>query len=344
MLFYLGDYQFGVGVPVGGEGILHAVNGLMELKGHSDSMSIFLIDFSNAFNMVSRSCLIQEVRLHCTGDPLGTLLFALTLHPLVKSIASRCMLYFHAWYLDDGTIIGDSMDVAKALSISESEGPSRGLHLNIKKTEVFWPTPYPRSMELGVFPPDIDRTIKGVKLLCVLVSLDLDFMSDMALHRVNKTIQLMSAIKKLRDPQSEMLLLRNCVGVSRLYFSMFTTNPTALHQASDLVDNHLFQYLRLLITGDGAGFSPLQQILATLPIKDGGLGIYTMEDTNTYCYLASQSQTTSVRKTILGRSFSDNGVTYQLALQNFIQVCGLPPSHCVDDTAPFYAFPGSHLL
>lgn len=67
MSSYLGDYQFGVGVPTGGKGILHAVNRLLELKGNSDQMSMLLIDFSNAFNMVSRSHLIKEVRLHCPG-------------------------------------------------------------------------------------------------------------------------------------------------------------------------------------------------------------------------------------------------------------------------------------
>ncbi|XP_026450130.1 uncharacterized protein LOC113350228 [Papaver somniferum] len=66
MTSYLGDYQFGVGMPSGGS-ILHAVNYLLEMKGHSDKMSMLLIDFSNAFNMVSRSQLIKEVRLHCPG-------------------------------------------------------------------------------------------------------------------------------------------------------------------------------------------------------------------------------------------------------------------------------------
>lgn len=164
--------------------------------------------------MVSRSHLLREVRLHCTaisrwvescdarpaklyydqyilssslgvqqGDPLGTLLFALTLHPLVKSIASRCKLDLHAWYLDDGTIIDDTLEVARALSIIESEGPSMGIHLNIKKTGVFWPTSDPRSLEVGVFPQDIGRPSKGVNLLGGPVSLDLDFMSDMMLNR-----------------------------------------------------------------------------------------------------------------------------------------------------------------
>ncbi|XP_026410732.1 uncharacterized protein LOC113305956 [Papaver somniferum] len=323
MTSYLGDYQFGVGVPAGGEGILHVVNCLLEMKGHSDKMSMLLIDFSNAFNMVRRTQLIKEVRLHCPGisrwvefcylrlaklyydqyilssalgvqqgDPLGPLLFALTLHPLVKSIASRCTLDLHAWYLDDSTIIGDTLE----------------------------PSIDPRSTTDGVFPSDIGRPSNGVKLIGGPVGLDLNFISGMLLTRVSKTVQLMSVIKKLKDPHSEMLLFRNCTGVSRLYFAMRTTNPAALQPATDLFDDHLFKYLRLLITGDGAGFGPLQQRLATLPIKEGGLGIYTMADTRAYCYLASQSQTASVKKIILGNLFSTNkGSAYQLVLQNFIQ-------------------------
>ncbi|XP_026382323.1 uncharacterized protein LOC113277440 [Papaver somniferum] len=65
MISYLGDHHFGVGVPVGGESILHAVNNLLEFKGQSAGLSMLLVDFSNAFNLVRRTHLIQEVRLHC---------------------------------------------------------------------------------------------------------------------------------------------------------------------------------------------------------------------------------------------------------------------------------------
>ncbi|XP_026395904.1 uncharacterized protein LOC113290525 [Papaver somniferum] len=289
-------------------------------------MSMLLIDFSNAFNMVCRSHLIKEVRLQYPGisrwvefcylrptklyydqfilsyafgvqkgDPLGPLLFALTLHPLVKTIASSCKLDLHAWYLDDGAIIGDTIEVAKALRIIEIEGPGRGLHININKTEVFCPSIDPRSIADGVFPLDIGGPSNGVKLLGgPSVSLDLNFISDTMLSRVNKIVQLMSVIKKLKDPQSEMLLHRNCTGVSRLYFAMRTTNHASLHQATDIFDDHFLKYLRLLIIGDGAAFGPLQQRLATFPIKDGGLGIYTMADTRSYCYLDSHSETASI--------------------------------------------------
>jgi len=74
------------------------------------------------------------------GDPLGPLLFALVLHPLIHQISDSCKLLLHAWYLDDGTLVGDSEKVAKALDIIQVFGPQLGLELNIRKTEIFWPS------------------------------------------------------------------------------------------------------------------------------------------------------------------------------------------------------------
>ncbi|XP_026459150.1 uncharacterized protein LOC113359785 [Papaver somniferum] len=339
----------------------------MELKGTMNNNSMLLIDFSNAFNMVDRTTLLQEVRSHCPaiaqwvefcyakparlyyndfilssgkgvqqGDPLGPLLFALTLHPVVLSIASKCKLDLNAWYLDYGTIIDDTLEVSKALAIIQSEGVRRGLHLNITKTELFWPTPDPRSLIPGVFPDNIGRPSTDVKLLGGPVSLDLQFSKEMVMRRVTKTINLMSVVKKLKDPQSELLLLHNCTGVSRLYFTMSTTNPLALQQAMTHFDDHLFQYLRQLITADGAGFGPLQYRIATLPIKDGGLGVYTMQDTSNYCYLDSQFQTRAIQNVILkDTSTTSSSPTYQQALEAHIQVCGLTSSsHSFDDISP----------
>lgn len=64
-----------------------------------------------------------------------------------------------------------------------------------------------------------------------------------------------------------------------MYFSMRTTRPQCMQAAQQYFDRHLMQFLQYLITSDGEGFGQLQQLLVTLPLKDGVLGVYPMQDT-----------------------------------------------------------------
>ena len=75
------------------------------------------------------------------GDPLGPLCFALTLHPIVKQIRREVPgLLINAWYLNNGTLCGPPEDICSVLAIIESQGPSRGLLLNMGKSLLFVPT------------------------------------------------------------------------------------------------------------------------------------------------------------------------------------------------------------
>ncbi|KAL8117831.1 hypothetical protein AgCh_015653 [Apium graveolens] len=107
-----------------------------------------------------------------------------------------------AWYLDDGTIVGDTLVVGKVLELILQDGPRYGLHLNVVKTEVYWPKDDPRSRLVGVFPPNIALPLQGVKLLGGPVSVDSNFSSELVMKRVAKTIMLMDAVAKINDPQS----------------------------------------------------------------------------------------------------------------------------------------------
>lgn len=222
-------------------------------------------------------------------DPLGPLLFALTLHPMVKKIVDVCSLEIQSWYLDDRTIIGDTLQVAKAFKIIQEDGVGLGLYMNVSKTELYCPSPDSRSFEL--FPSHISRPPNGVQLLGGPVSTNSGLCMDMVHKRVQKIVRLMEDVSKLEDPQCELLLLRNCTGVSRLYFTLRTTMTGFMDSDAETFDTHLFQFLRRSIRGDGPGYGLLQHRLVTLPLKYGGLGTYSMSDTRTYCYLASCLQT-----------------------------------------------------
>nr|GEU30353.1 hypothetical protein [Tanacetum cinerariifolium] len=59
---YLQDFQFGVSVPGGCMAVLHSVNRLVEFKGYEAGLSMLLVNFKNAFNLVDMSVLLQETR------------------------------------------------------------------------------------------------------------------------------------------------------------------------------------------------------------------------------------------------------------------------------------------
>ena len=158
--------QVGVGVKAGCEAIVHSVaHTLDDPNPHPDSRGILQLDFSNAFNSISCSCMFEEFRaripslsawkescygsqpvLHfwehtilsqCgvqQGDPLGPLGFALTLQPIVERIKREVPnLHIKVWYLDYGTLCGSPEDLLRALEIVEEDGPPRGLFRNRSK-------------------------------------------------------------------------------------------------------------------------------------------------------------------------------------------------------------------
>ena len=154
-----------------------------------------LLDFSNAFNSISREKMFKEVRSHipsmaawleccygaqpllhledhtilsCSGvqqgDPLGPLAFALALQPILERIKCEVPnLLINAWYLDDGTLCGSAADLAAALEIVEEDGPSRCLKLNRGKSLLY--IPGDASSAVNSLPSEIPSVRSGFDLL-----------------------------------------------------------------------------------------------------------------------------------------------------------------------------------
>ncbi|GKA84737.1 hypothetical protein Tco_0806391 [Tanacetum coccineum] len=110
--------------------------------GDDVGYSMLLVDFKNAFNLIDREVMLCEVRLRC---PAISSWVEFLLHPLICKIRDSFRLSLHAWYLDDGTIVGDTVVAGKVLELIMEDGPGCGLHLNVDKIEVFWPKEDPRS-------------------------------------------------------------------------------------------------------------------------------------------------------------------------------------------------------
>ena len=66
------------------------------------------------------------------GDPLGPLLFCLSIHNMCSQLKSELRIF----YLDDGTLGGTLTDVLQDLQLITKEAHSLGLQLNYGKSEI----------------------------------------------------------------------------------------------------------------------------------------------------------------------------------------------------------------
>ncbi|GJV10640.1 reverse transcriptase domain-containing protein [Tanacetum coccineum] len=234
MLKYLSDFQFGVGV--GTEAVLHSVNRLLSEYHNDGSLAMLIVDFSNAFNLMDRSSLLQEY---------------------IRSKTVASFFFMHGILMME-------------------------LLLKIQKR--------------------LPRSSLGVKLLRGAVSRDADFINGMAMRSAVNTVDLMSLLPQLHDPQSELLLLRSCMGISKLFFSLRTCQPVHMEEAALIFDKGLCGSIENIVVCGGPFFGDLQWRLASLPIRLGGLGLYAVKVAYSYAFVASRAQSWVLHDHILRES------------------------------------------
>ena len=97
----------------------------------------------------------------CTsGRSLRPLTFSFTLQ------GSTAVFFFHCGrHLDDGTLIGPWSSLTTLLTLFSQDGPAFGLHLNLAKCEIFWPSGDSIFPEFPVAVRRVSIISGGVKLL-----------------------------------------------------------------------------------------------------------------------------------------------------------------------------------
>ena len=254
----LARLQLGVSVRGGCEAIVHATSHLLSSLPDEQHWTLML-DFTNAFNNISREAMFVEFRsclpgpsawmescyscqpfLHLgkdtihsccgvqQGDPLGPLGFALTLHPIVERIKAevRYTLALNAWYLDDGTLIGSPKDLSAALQIVETDGPSVGLHLNRGKSLLF--SPKASDISKSPVPPEVPVTHAGFYLLGCPIGPP-SFCKEVLQDKIRKSLEL---LHEMGDSQLETTLLRSCLALPKFSYLIRTCPPSHISQAT----------------------------------------------------------------------------------------------------------------
>ncbi len=187
---YFQPVQVGVGSPLGVDAAVHTARAWHQRNSNDGTRGFLKLDFANAFNLVSRTQALEQVKTHFPGlarwaqwcyqqpshlvfgshllssetgvqqgDPLGPLLFAAAIHPLAVKLktleAHGKKLDLCPFYLDDGFLAGDRQVVAAALNLLQKEGEALGLKLNVGKCELILPCAAPAVDLEELFPHEL---------------------------------------------------------------------------------------------------------------------------------------------------------------------------------------------
>ena len=290
----LAPHQLGFGVPDGMEAAVHATR--IYLSNLSTNKAIIKVDFRNVFNSVRRDkviCVVKrlipellpyvhsaysmesvllwdEVEITSSegiqqGDPIGPLLFCLSIQDLVSRLKSE----YKVFYLDDGTIGGTLENISADLRCIEEEGQQLGLCLNVTKSELISNNRSDVEGMLSVFP--------GLQYVCpdqaMLLGSPLGTSSlESVLDSQISNLQLIGERLHHLHTHDALTLFRHSFSVPKL-LHVLRTSP-AFQAAPLLVSwDQLLLSIVSKITNINFHSDDACWLQSTLPVWSGGLGI-----------------------------------------------------------------------
>lgn len=310
MAAYLRPFQLGFGIRLGCEAAIHATRAFTQDSRNKECV-IVKVDIKNAFNSVERDVLLSEVREKVPslypflfqvysspsnlfyngsvvlsqvgaqqGDPLGPLVFSLAIQKAISELKSP----LNIWYLDDGTLGGRPEDVQQDLLTLLPRFQVLGLEVNPEKCEFF-----PCSAETRASFSIFSSLLPGLKEVSAqsFALLGSPICSEAFPEAFEERRQLLLlAVEKLRDLPAHvaLVLLRVCFAVPKIIYFLRTVPVWLLPAHIDSFDCVLKESVERLLN---VSLNPDQWSLASLPIRNGGLGIRRARDISLPAFLAS---------------------------------------------------------
>ena len=317
-LAVLGDsllpIQLGVGVSGGCEAAVHAARRL--LAEMPDDWTLVKIDFSNAFNCLRRDTMLEAVAdripqlykfCHLAysqssvlwfgehiltseegaqqGDPLGPLLFCLSIHPLLLSLGSPLRIA----YMDDVTLAGPSDAVSIDVASIRQRGIAYGLQVNDSKSEIIAASSTGHNNYAGFVQLTPDT--------CTLLGAPLSRGSAMDECLVRHCENLERAIDRLHliAAHDALVLLKNSLSAPRLLFTLRAAHCSG-NPLLERFDSQLRSAVGKICNVD---LTEGQWLQASFPTRYGGLGVRSVVSLAPSAFLASAAATANLQAHIL---------------------------------------------
>ena len=319
--------QVGVGVKGGAEAVVSAVREAVH-RGNG-SCCVLKVDLENAFNAVDREAVLRAVKqffpeaeawyrlcygepanLLCEGkvlpfgsaqgvqqgDPLGPLLFALGLRETCRNLKENLSAKaLSVWYLDDGAVVGELKEIGKAWKIIQEEAQKVGLRVNKGKCELFRPGDCDEAVPTELRGIPLAQGT-GFELLGAPVG-DSEFCEEYVSKRIAKIEAALKRLEVIDDPQSELLLIRSCLGFPKFVFALRSAPPEditkSIRKFDAMISAILQERLGILLSGG-------QEAQVHMAVDTGGLGVERAEDVAECAYLGNVLATRKLVGTLLG--------------------------------------------
>ena len=316
----LAPRQLGFGVKGGVEAAAHSARlYLRNLKPEQVLMKLYV---RNAFNSLRRDKMLSAVQVlaptilpfvhsaysntsflfwddksiqSCEGiqqgDPLGPLLFCLTLYQLQSCLGSEfCLLY-----LNDVTLSGDREEVLHDFNIFEQEAADLGLRLNQHKSEVICEARDTEKYFLSFIP---GSSVIASSDACLLGSPigDIESISSSIAEKI-RLLGVMGERLQHLDARIAIFLLRHSFSIPMLLYTL-RTSPCFLSSNLALYDDKLRSIVGA-ITNIVFELNTHPWIQASLSVKYGGLGFRSAVQLVPSALLASAAASSNLAHHIL---------------------------------------------
>ena len=312
------------------------------LNNISPLKALVKLDFENAFNSLQRDKMLSSVGelapdilpfVHSAysspsslyygndilqssegvqqGDPLGPLLFCLSLYHLHSQMRSEfCILY-----LDDVTFGGNVEDLEHDLRVFQQEAAELGLWLNQRKSEIICNDSLVPSPILALIP---DAAITDPNIACLLGSPIGNIEStSKAIVEKARLLEIMGDRLQHLEAHDALLLLRHSLAIPKLLFTLRTA-PSFLSPSLSLYDDKLRSIVSS-ITNSHLTSEDHAWTQATLPVKYGGLGIRSAVQLAPSAFLASAAGSSDLAHQLLPSDLQ--GILPSCTLQR-VSLCG----------------------
>lgn len=240
------------------------------------------------------------------GDPLGALLFALSMKPIYDH-AVECDptdTTTAVAYLDDCTLVGlPDMNLIRSFIQLKEKARAGGLEVNMDKTKFLWlhsdGTQLPETVIDALHELNLKIEYGAVKILGAPIGTDVKKMQRIATETVKGHERFFNLIRSKHMPLQEALLLLRMCGAPRFNYLARTTHSSVLLPAAAEFDRLVFGTLMekfelpsLMSRSTSSSSSTTSTIVIaqqqlTLPIRLSGLGLRSAVDSLDFAYLAS---------------------------------------------------------